>query len=361
MLTPPPVSQRAIALKLNISQATVSMALAGNPRVAAETRTAVLEAAKELAYRPDPFLRSLARYRKTVQAPTFHATLAWVHAWQTADAWRYSAVYNVAYDSALRRAEQLGYKLENFWFDSHKLSPARATQILVNRGIQGILLLPHALPELQVKLDWSKFSVVEFVSHMSDRPVFHQLTSDHYATHFLVMQKLRERGYQRPGLVTSHDLEERLLCSYASAFLGQHAQEADPTRDFVPILWHENLDRAAFARWLKKHRVDVLVLSYTTQYYGRIFEWLHELKLDVPGDIGVVMLCLPDASKEPPPHQPADLAGICENFPDLAERAVELLVHVKENFEQGVPEYPMRKLMVGRWHEGATLRPPPTN
>ena len=332
------------------------MALAGNPRISAETRKAVLEAAAELAYRPDPALRSLARYRKAVQAPTFHSTLAWVHSWQTVEAWKLSAVFNVAFQSASRRAEQLGYKLENFWFDCRTLRPERATEILVNRGIRGILLLPQSLPELQVQLDWAQFSVVEFISHMPERPVFHLLSSDHYASHFLVMKRLRERGYLCPGLVTSHALEKRLSCSYSSAYLGLHAQATEA--NFVPILWHEGLTKMGFERWLKKHKVDVLVLSYTMENYGRIFTWLHELKLRIPQDIGVVMLCLPDTSQKAPPHQPADLTGMDENFPEIAERALDLLVQTKENFEQGVPEHPMRKLMIGRWHEGTTLRPP---
>ena len=83
-----PVPQRAVAEHLGLSQATVSMALAGHPRIPAETRDRVLAAADELGYRPNPALRSLARYRKSVREPTYHATLAWVHTLNSAEAWK---------------------------------------------------------------------------------------------------------------------------------------------------------------------------------------------------------------------------------------------------------------------------------
>jgi LacI family transcriptional regulator len=351
-----PVSQRAIARQLGLSQATVSMALAGNPRVSAETREAVRAAAEGLAYRPDPALRSLARYRRAVSEPSYHATLAWVHAWQAADSWKSSAVFRVVFDAAAARAERLGFRLENFWIDPSEMSAARATQILRARGIAGLLLPPGFRAEQEPVLEWDHFSVVRLMAYPTAGPVFHLLASDHYASALRVFERLRELGYQRPGLLSSRHLERSLMHSYISAYQGWEALEVGGTARGAPPLWHEGLTRDGLKRWLKGHQVDVLVMSYAQEVYGRVFGWLEELGLRVPEDLGVAMLCLPDASLRAPAGQPADLSGIDENFADLGSRAVDLLVQTMENFERGVPEHPMRKLQVGRWHEGATVR-----
>src|SRR5438105_4704906 len=47
------VSQTSIARKLNLSQRTVSLCLAGSDRVAEATRKRVVETAQELGYRPN--------------------------------------------------------------------------------------------------------------------------------------------------------------------------------------------------------------------------------------------------------------------------------------------------------------------
>lgn len=187
-------------------------------------------------------------------------------------------------------------------------------------------------------------------------PVFHLLASDHYASALRVFERLSELGYKRPGLLSSRRLERSLMYSYISAYQGREALEVGGTARGAPPLWHEGLTRDGLKRWLKGHQVDVLVMSYAQEVYGRVFGWLEELGLRVPEDLGVAMLCLPDTSRPAPSGQPADLSGIDENFADLGSRAVDLLVQTMENFERGVPEHPMRKLQVGRWHEGATVR-----
>ncbi len=340
-----------------MSQATVSMALANNPRVSPETREAVRAAAERLTYRPDPALRSLARYRKAGATAAFHGTLAWVHSWASAEAWRGAAAFDAMFRAAEQRADKMGYKLENFWFDSSELTPLRATNILAARGIQGLLLPQYSHPDRKVTLDWKEFSVVRLAGYPVDEPIFHLLASDHYASFQTVMEQLAARGYRRPGLVTSRALERRLMHSYVSAYAGRDLLRKDHGARTAPVLWHEGLNAEGFKRWLKGHSVDVLVLSYAQDHYGRIFDWLHAAGLKVPDDIGVAMLCLPDFTRPRPARLPEELCGIDEDFAELGDRAAELLIQTLENFERGVPARPMRKLLAGVWREGRTLRP----
>src|SRR6188508_1336473 len=57
------VTSKDIARRLKISQSTVSRALRGDPRVAAETAARVLEAARQMNYTPNLAARSLITRR----------------------------------------------------------------------------------------------------------------------------------------------------------------------------------------------------------------------------------------------------------------------------------------------------------
>ncbi len=92
-------TQHHLARDLGLSQATVSMALAGNPKVAKAPIERVREAAKARGHRRDPALRALARYRARVRPPRFRATLAWVHAWTGKEA-RRGTVFGEVFDAA---------------------------------------------------------------------------------------------------------------------------------------------------------------------------------------------------------------------------------------------------------------------
>jgi DNA-binding LacI/PurR family transcriptional regulator len=345
----PPVPQRAVAEHLGLSQATVSMALAGHPRIPEETRARILAAAEELGYRPNPALRSLARYRKAVREPSYQSTLAWVHALGAAEAWK-TAVYGEFFTAAQNRAERLGYKLENFWVQPGVISDARASQILSGRGIRGLLVLPHSNPGHEMALDWERFSTVRMIDYTNKSPALHVVASDHYASMLHVLDHVAKRGYKRPGLITSHAFENRMLQNYSAAYLGASSRIEWPS-----IFWSDQPDETAFGAWLQQERPDVLLISYAVEFYEKIFEWVNKFGLKAPKDIGLVTLCMPDrnylSSKFP------DISGIDEQLPMLAARSVDFLVHLIENFETGVPSLPMRHLMQGKWHEGTTVRP----
>ncbi len=345
---PPPVPQRAVAEHLGLSQATVSMALAGHPRIPEETRAHVLAVAEELGYRPNPALRSLARYRKSVREPTYHATLAWVHSFGSAEAWK-TAVYGEFFDAAEARASRLGYKLENFWI-SPGMSHARASQILTSRGITGLLLLPNAYPNSDLQLDWDRFTTVRMIDYTNMSPLHHSVASDHYSSLLHVLGKAAQHGYERPALITSHSFEDRMLHSYSSAYMGAARRHAWP-----PVFWADKPDIESFSKWLHHHRPDVLLISYAVEFYALVWDWLKVVKLRIPRDIGVIMLCLPDKNYLPKGFP--DVTGIDEQFPLLAARSVDFLVHLVEKFEAGIPDLPMRHLMQGEWYEGTTVRP----
>lgn len=347
----PPVSQHRIAEKLGISQATVSMALAGNPRVARSTRDRIAALAEELKYRPDPGLRALGRYRRAVSAPSYHATLGWVHNLDSPDWWHRSAVYRVLFDASHKRAQRLGYQLDNFWIDRKEISPKRATEILRSRGIKGLLLLPTFDTAPKIELDWSHFVVVRIADYLQGNSSMHLVGADHYAAMQDVLARVRKLGYKRPGFLTSLRLEHCMLAQYSSAYLG--IQHSLPDGRWPEIFFCDNFSPSDFLQWLKREKPDVLVMAYVSESLRATVKALAGISLRVPEDIGIAMVCLPDRTYQ---EELPDFSGIDEGFAHIGERAVDLLVGLCENFEHGLPEKPIRHLVGGTWHDGATLR-----
>lgn len=353
----PSVPQSVLARRLGISQAAVSMALAGNPRISKSTRQRVLELAKALGHRPDPGLRTLARYRKKVRPASFQATLGWVHTMTSEEAWKNSAVYGQFYTAAEQRADQLGYKLENFWLNPEEFSDHRASRILASRGISGLLLLPHLVPHHSSFLDWDRFSAIRILDYTLQNPPLHCVATDHHASTQMALEEVLSRGYRRPALVTTQAFEERLMQQPTAAFLGlQHARNAR----WPGILYGEKTTAQSFMKWYREERPDVLLMTYAVESFPKVVRLVRASGLSVPEDIGLCMLCLPDHAfqrGETPDLDFSGISGVDEHWTELATRSVELLVEMLERFETGIPEMPMRHLMKGVWTEGRTLRP----
>jgi LacI family transcriptional regulator len=354
---PPLVSQRQIADKLNLSQATVSMALAGNPRIAEKTRQRILAAAETIGYRPDPALRSLAKYRKRMRAPVFQSTLAWVHGWPSALAWKGSAVFSIIFDSAQQRAAELGYKLENFWLEPQKMPPARAAEILLSRSVRGLILVPHSGFENLLGAEWQQFSAVRLLSHFQAGPRTHVLAADHHAAVFSATAELRQRGYRKLAFLSSHKLENQVFHAFFSAYCGQMKLAAERGEVWTDPLWFEEVDREVFQKWLATEKPDAILLTYSVEHYRNVVLWIQEMGVKIPEDLGIAMLCLPDYRAEGEKALPIDFSGVEEDFAQMGVGAVNLLVQNLENFEYATPVNTTRKLIMGRWHEGKTLRP----
>jgi len=340
-----PVSQRDVAEKLGMSQATVSMALAGHPRIPQATRERVLREADRLGYRPDPALRTLARYRRGIRPVAHQSNIAVATRVQSARKLDEASVYGTVFRSAASRADRLGYTLENFNF-SPQMSSRRMTEILHSRGIQGVMLMPGEDDYRPIELDWREFCTVCLLDYSRCQPELHTVASDHFSSASYALEKLRLRGYERPGLVTTRLFEKRIACNYSAAF---HTV-LPPLDSSLSILWLDDGSREAFLRWYSEYEPDVVLVPYIVQLFSRVWSWIEGLE-DGPD---FFMLCLPDRAFWRVDWP--DFSGMDECFELIAEQAVDFLVQRLEHFEIGLPAVPIRQLLRSRWHEGETLR-----
>ena len=103
----------------------------------------------------------------------------------------------------------------------------------------------------------------------------------------------------------------------------------------------------AFDRWLDENKPDAILCLNPV-----VRDWVEELGLKVPSDIGLANLNLvSDVS---------DWAGVNEQHEEIGAAAVDILVGALSRNELGLPPEPRRILIPGEWVPGSTLRAPAT-
>jgi len=79
---------KTIAQQAGVTQATVSMCLANNPRIPEATRTRIQALARKLGYQPNPYVSTLMRLRRQGRPLKEKPTLALICGQRTATGWR---------------------------------------------------------------------------------------------------------------------------------------------------------------------------------------------------------------------------------------------------------------------------------
>lgn len=339
------VTQQDIAVKAGVDRSTVSLALRNSPRLPAATRKRIRSVAEKLGYFPDPMLTALAQYRHSFSQHTFHGTIAWLVNDSTTSGFQNNPHYRDYYTGALQCAQKRGFKLEVLTFDQRTTTSRRLEEILRARNIQGLLLSPQPAGFKPLKLNWNLFSVITFGYSLTS-PAMHTIAAAHYRSTRKVLDILRQRGYRRIGLALSAMTDDRCDNPYAAAYAGYFLRNEQPI-PCRPLLLDEirpNIEKVH--RWLWEERPDAALINHYN-----VIKLLREARLDIPEGTGITCASLPYADDE--------FSGIVENSIHIGEVAVDMLVAMMNRGERGLPEFPQRIHVEGKWFEGTSLRPPP--
>lgn len=332
--------QSDIARALKLSQSTVSVALRGGPRVARRTREAVLRKAAELGYRPDPHLEALARYRRTSKSVRFVAKLAWLTNYPKRDAWQ-GHTSTQYHRGAMRRAQQLGYELETFWMAEPGLNPARLRQILLTRGIRGLLLSPQVGSGVELDFDFSDFAAVTF-GYTLAAPVLHLVSNHQYRSMALALRRLLELGYRRVGVALVNSVDARVDHNFIAGYFAT----VHTTAGLAPIPPHEcdEFHAGRFGEWQRQMQPDALILSDVL--VDPVRAWARKAGKRLPRDLALAGLDLG--------HVKRGLAGINQRSEAIGAAACDVLAGALGRFEYGLPAVPLRVLVEGVWEDGAS-------
>ncbi len=344
-------TQKDIARALGLTQATVSMALRGDPLVTPETRGRVRQMADSLGYAPDPYLTGLAAYRHRKRPVEVRAVLAWLSNDADGASWKKRATFCDYHAGAVERARGLGYTIEDHVLRTPRMTPARMESILLARGINGLLVAPQPLPGLRIEdFSFERFSSVTF-GYTLVFPKLHLVTLHQFRAMETAVRQLRILGYKRIGLALASESDERADNNWSAAFWSE--QRRIPAGERVAPLFGSPLTREVFLRWLRQRRPDVVLTIWPV-----VYSWMHGAGLRIPDDIGCALLSIPsgptieDVTGEDAPV----FSGITENPRMIGAKAVELLVDAIHRGERGPPAIHVSTLIEGTWVQGETVR-----
>ncbi len=343
-----------VARQAGLHTSTISLALRNHPSIPESTRQRIRALADRIGYRPDPALSSLMALRRRARSPAEVPPLAYLTHWGTQWGWKRARAHGDFHAAAEAKARQLGYRLEHFWLGEPNLSHHRMSEILLARGIHGVVVASH-LPENDVplSLNWTKFSAVK-IDYFPHEPELHLVTNDQRAIMRLVVQRVMQAGYRRIGFVIPRWWDEFADRSWSAGFLAE--QQVLDARDWIPILFFsepppggrstlENREMIVplrdMQRWIRRYRPEVIVSNEEF-----VMSRLEELGLHVPRDIAYAEIFLSAIGTT---------AGVRHNCQRVGELAVEILAGQLQQNLYGIPAFPTATLVEGTWFDGASL------
>lgn len=178
-------TQRQVAEATGLTQAAVSLALRGHPRISQETREKVLNAAKELGYQVNPWFSEMARRR-----PHSHlTTIAYIHSHTREELSRddYFVELN-------RAAPEFGFQIDSI--ATRHVRPERVESILDARNIHAVVFAQTNPSAPDFNLDLSRFCIVQIGLNKS-QPLFHRVIAELADAPRLCVDKAIAKGCRR--------------------------------------------------------------------------------------------------------------------------------------------------------------------
>lgn len=341
-------SMAEIAAAAGVAKSTVSLALRNDPRVAPEAREHIQRVAEGMGYQTNALVARLMAELRRSRKQNHVATLAMINVSKVKRIDLKVPVVGDRLKGARDRAELLGYTMDHFWLHEPDVTPERLGRILVARGVLGVIIygsrddgdIEYCRPA------WTILPSVVIGSHPKTSGL-NFVANDHYATSLEACRKLRAAGYARIGFILDKWLDTLLEQRFTSGYLAG----IDYSRSAPPPLYLEDPAEAPrpqgkkrFFDWVQKHKPDACICLNDF-----ILDWVDELDVKVPEEMGVALLDLPDTLQ-------GRAAGMYQNPEREGIKAVDSLVGQIHRRESGLPPFQTGLLLESEWIPGPTVR-----
>jgi LacI family transcriptional regulator len=336
-------NQREIARAAGVTQAAVSMALRGDPSIPEETRRRIQAAAGQLGYRPNAYVSTLMAHIRSGRPPRDKGCIAVLLDAASAPGYFDGETSRLQYQGVARRAVTLGFHTECFCLGDSDPTMSKIDRILHARGITGVVLAaPRQRVRPRIDLDWSRYAVAT-IAYSWMPPRVDRVASHHRHAVDVAFAQLALRGYRRIGMCLPENAVEGVDANWLAGYY--IALHHTPARDRIPIFAGrpDITPVALFRTWFRKWKPDALVCLM-----GHETEWLDQLGLSAPRDIGLVCINRPPGSH---------FSGLEERHETIGAATLDLVAARIHNNEYGLPDEPKLILIDGRWNDGETLRP----
>lgn len=346
------ISITEIASQLGVSVAAVSYALRGKRGVSDKLRQRIIDYANQHGYQPDPVnaeLMSLVRANKKLHKSG--NTIAYINTYSIPALVEQESLFC---QGARARAEEFGYEMEVFMARTPGMTGARLTQILMARGIRGVLIGTRFRDDPELVLDWSQFSTV-LIGEAEYGQDVHRVCNHQIRSCNQVLHKLTEKGYRHIGLVISERYE--ISRGYAFSLGADRFGRETCNRDAVPVYYIKptSLDREHLYKWCVSQKLDAII-SLDRNTGCAVEQWHAEGRLP----LGYACLNVLPTSRLTSDYASTQhlWSGIDQHFDEIGSTAMEYLRSLLLSGERGVTPHAKTILVNGNWVEGKTTPGP---
>lgn len=228
-----PVTLRQIAERVGCSRSTVSYALRNSPNISRGLRERILTVAEEFGWKPDANLaKQMALVRQTVTKKDLPHLAIVINKANQELALEPSPSQHLS--GAKEYAERMGFHADIFNLAETPLSPKRLKNILIARGIQGIIFVGTVCPELAEEyLEIGQEFAAAIVGLRYPNLPFHVVINDHLGAGRLAILKILEAGYKRLAIILPRGVDSKLGYAYTGGFTSGLVEI--PPEDRLPI------------------------------------------------------------------------------------------------------------------------------
>ncbi len=333
-------SARTIAKHMGLHQTTVSLALRNHPRIPESTRLSIQKVAKEMGYRLDPKISELMQHLKTRKSVGYQETIAFVIAYEKREEWFEVPEFADYLQGAKTRAEELGFRVEEFWLADLEYNMRRFEGVLNTRKIRGLLIGPLPDSRNTLDIDWSRYNCVTF-GYRLEQPEINRVVHNHIQTMNTTLDRLSEIGYRRIGLVLSPTGDERMHHLWSVGYMGYLSFH--DILDPLPICFSEIVDTERFIDWYREHRPEAIISN--TDKRTQVLE---DAGIRCPEDYGFACLAWTEDQDR--------CAGVDQQSLAMGATAMDNLAGSLYRNELGIPKSPHISMLGGCWIEGKTLQ-----
>ena len=336
-----PLTLRDVAEAAGVDVSTVSRALRNDVRVADKTREKVQQVARDMGYRPNPFVSAFTAQVRGYRRSPAGATIAILNTYAKNHA--FVSRYN---QGARDRAENLGFNVDSVDLADMGGSTKRLAHVLHHRGIRGLMILPIR-PELNLMdLDVNRLAVAT-IDLAQKTPNIHRAVPHYFQGMLEALRRLAGYGYRRIGFCTKVREVRGFGILSKGAYLAWQAERPASQRVKVHTDDAETepkaVNRDAFLGWLEKQQPEAIVSNDDT-FLG----WAREAGLGVPEDLAFATL-----NRRP---ETPETAGIDQQQELVGAAAIDLVVGQIFRNEYGLPQPEKEVLVEGLWRSGHTVR-----
>lgn len=331
------VTLAEIAKAAGVHKSTVSLALRGDPRIGTETRERIARTAAELGHQPDTYLSHLMSYLRDANKTEKNEAIAYLrfesHPDEDLNKIPFFREFRLGVKNEILR---LGYAFDEFFLKDYGFNLSRLSDVLYNRGIRGVVVLPTSGLQEVKDFDWNKFAAITLGFRLH-APLLHRVVCDQVEIVRMALEQLVKLGYTRPFLAFPAGRDVHVENRWSISFNGFVRRFKKLKKGTV---YKGDADET-FAEYLKKSKSDcILALNYS---YA---QFLLDKGFSLPDDYGFVLLDK-DAG-------PETAIGIDQQPRYLGRLAAGQLSGLIDRNELGLPRHPFTLMIHPIWKAGST-------